>query len=150
MISSRRSLGRLGPRLLAILIVCLAPGVAAADSLIFTNECRVPLVVHTSYVVNGRLFRNKPYLLRFNERTPVIPRTADLTVTICDGRAPNRVLFQGGVRSGKDKLHFGIVPDPRLPGRVTAVKRPLPPAGAMVPGAMVPGAMVPGGMMPGR
>lgn len=123
MIGTRRC-ARLVPGLLAVLIVCLAPTVAAADTLVFRNELRASVVVHTSTVVSGRLFRNQPYLLRPGERTPVLPRRGDMTVTICDAAVANRILFQGSVRYSTTKLAFGICHSP-VPGRIQVVRRPV-------------------------
>jgi hypothetical protein len=126
MIRSRCSLGPISPRLLAILIVAVVPAIASADTVIFTNECRAPVVVHTSCVVKGRLVRNKPQVLRPLERTTAITRTNDLSIIICDAGGVNRVLFQGALRGGKEKLHLGIVPVPKIIGKVAVLKRPLP------------------------
>jgi hypothetical protein len=120
------SLGHPSPRLLAVLVVLLAPALAHAETMIFRNECRVPVVVHTTSVVNGKLVRNKPYLLRFGEYSPKIKINGLTEVSIYDGRVPNLLLYRNTVREARMPLSFGIIPD-RRPLRVNVVPRPLPP-----------------------
>jgi hypothetical protein len=105
-----RPRNRLCLGLLATLIVCLAPAFAAADSVVFTNECRFSVVVHTSAVVKGRLVRNRPYLLRPRESSPAIPRRSDVLIKISHAQSVNRVLYQGALRAGTSKLHRRVVP----------------------------------------
>jgi hypothetical protein len=127
MISSPcHSLGRWGLCLSAVLIVCLAPAAVRGEELTLRNECRAPVVVYTSYVVRGKMFRNKPYLLKPGQSTPKIKLLADMVVSINDGKVPNRVLFQGAVRATTTKLYYGIVLDTRKPGKVTVVRRTPP------------------------
>jgi hypothetical protein len=109
------------PPLLAVLILGIAPAAIKAETMEFRNDCRAPVVVHTSVVVGGKLFRNKPYLLKAGENTPKIKMAGDMVVTICDGRVPNRVLFQGGIRAGKAKLSYQIVPS-RMINKVNVVR----------------------------
>jgi hypothetical protein len=111
-------LGRSGLHLLAVLIVCLAPTAAQAMEMVFRNDCRGPVVVHSWYVVRGRLYRNKPYLLRCGQSTPKIKLLADMVVSINDGKVPNRVLFQSAVRATRFKQSYRIVPDPSNAYRV--------------------------------
>jgi hypothetical protein len=124
MIGAPCSLGRPSPRLLAVLVVCLAPALARAETMVFRNECRVPVVIHTTYVFRGKLCRNKPYLLRFGDCTPKIRIAGPMEVYVFDGRVPNRMLFKGAVRDGRKPLYFSVAPVPRNPARVQMIRRP--------------------------
>jgi hypothetical protein len=132
MISSLSSLGRFRPCLLAVLIVCTLPviapesmaGQARAETLVFRNEVRHPMVVQVATVVRGVVYRDKPYLLRYGDSTPKIKIQGDKIVTVYDGKIPNRILFQGAIKAGKVDLYYGIVPG--LPGKVRMEPRTPP------------------------
>jgi hypothetical protein len=111
MIGTRFSLARLGPRLLALLVVCLSPGALLADTVSFTNRAPIPLVVHTSGMVSGQFHRNSPHLVRPGESTPAIPCLGDMTITVCDAQS-QRILFRQSLRADTDRLVFDMLLDP--------------------------------------
>ncbi|HZY85584.1 MAG TPA: hypothetical protein VFE78_12190 [Gemmataceae bacterium] len=104
------SLGRLRPCLTAV-VVCLLPGTAGAEALAFRNECKAPVVVQAVSVFRGRVFRDKPYLLKTGDTTPDIVLPGDKVITVYDAKVPNRVLFQGALPASPNNQAFGIVPD---------------------------------------
>lgn len=131
MVRTGSSLGLLRPRLLAVLIPCLAPAALSAETVVFRNECRSPVVVQAASVVRGVVVREKPHLLRSGDCTPRIKLDRDKVITVYDGRPPNRVLFQGALRASTTEHYYSIVP---FGGRVRMQRRQAPPGGAM-PGA---------------
>jgi hypothetical protein len=107
---------------LAGLIVCLAPALARAESVVFRNEGRAPVWVQTARLVGGRHYRDKAHLLRHGEATPRIPMSGELLITVYDGKVTNRVLFQRTLRATGRPHAYGIVPAGPL--KVRMVSRP--------------------------
>jgi hypothetical protein len=106
-----RSLGRLRPCLAALLVCGLLPGTAAAEVLAFRNECKAPLVLQAVSIFRGRVFRDKPYLLKPGDLTPNIVLPGDKVITIYDATVPNRELFKGALPASILNQGYGIVPD---------------------------------------
>lgn len=126
MISTLCSLGRSRLVLPAVLILCLAPTGASAQSYNFRNECNAPVVVQAVAVVRGVVRRDRPHLIKPGDATPAIPSIGDTVITVYDAKVPNRVLFQGALPMTARNLFFGITPD-ALPGRVQMEPRKPPP-----------------------
>ena len=122
MVSRRRSLGRFCPHLLAVLTLCLLPGLAPAETLYFRNECNMPVVVQAVGVVRGVFQRSKPYLLKIGDRTPGITMPGDKVIYVYDTKVPNRVLLRYTIRAGLTDQYYGIVPDVPPP-KVGLMKR---------------------------
>jgi hypothetical protein len=122
MIRKLDRLARLCPRLLAVLIVCWLPGTALAQTVVFRNECKAPVVVQTHTVVRGVLLRDSPCLLKPMEATPQIALGVNKIVTVYDAKT-NRVLFQDLLRATPMDRAFGIIPHPRLAGRCAMSQR---------------------------
>jgi hypothetical protein len=113
--------------LLVALIVCLLPGSLRAQTVQFRNECRSPVVVQLATVKNNVLQRDQPCLLRSTEVTTKLKADVSKIVVITDAKT-NRVLFKDVLHATKKDLAYGIVFDPRFPGRVRVLPR--------LPGAM--------------
>jgi hypothetical protein len=110
-------------RWLAALIVCALPALANADTFTFRNDCKEAVVVQVATVQRGVLKREQ-VVLKSGESTPAMPLDADKVITVIDART-GRIGFREVLRVSKTPLSYGIVPDPRAPGR--AAMRPLPP-----------------------
>lgn len=122
MISSCHSSGRLLPRLLAALVILLAPAAASAETVVFRNDCRAAVTVQTVTVV-GRLIKRNQYVLRMKESTPKIKLDMDKVLQITDPRT-GRVVFKDVVRVSRKPVAYSIVVD-RL-GRVRLLAIPVP------------------------
>jgi len=120
---------RTRPAWLALLTACGLPAWAGAETVIFRNDCRVPIVVQAATVQRGMLKRDQ-CLLRPGESTNKMPLDTDKIITVCDSKT-GQVLFRDALRISKTPLHFSIVPDQRMPGRVRMV--PVRPKGAPNP-----------------
>jgi hypothetical protein len=120
-----RSLGRLRPWLPAVLVCGMLPGAASAEVLAFRNECPGPLVIQAVSVFRGKVFRDKPYLLKAGDTTPNIVLPGDKVITVYDAKVPNRVLFQGALPASLVNQAYGIVPD-RPPPKVRMERRKVP------------------------
>ena len=95
---------------LALLIVCLAPAVSWAQTMVFRNDCHYSVVVQAATVVRGRVFRHKPHLLKCGAVSPRMNMVGDMVISLYDGRMPSRVLFQGALRSSPTPVYFTIEP----------------------------------------
>jgi hypothetical protein len=115
MIGHLPRLGQIRPLLLALVAVCLLPGLATAESIYVRNECPVVVIVQAASVVRGVLRRDPPSQLKPNDITPAITLPGNKIITVHDVRG--RVLHQSVVPSMNDDHHYGIIPDP-LTGRV--------------------------------
>ena len=122
MIGDIGPLARCWPSLLGVLIVCLLPTALPAQTVVFRNECKSPVIVQTTTVVRGVLVRDTPYLLRSMEATPKIALSVNKVATIYDAKS-NQVLFQEVCRATRTELAYGIVIDKQRPGRVRVVTR---------------------------
>src|SRR5262245_35320788 len=109
MISIRHSLGRSLPRLLALLVVLLAPAALAAETVTFRNDCRSAVTVQTVTVVNRTVKRDQ-YTLRSKESTPKIGLDSDRVIQITDPRT-GRVLLKEVLRVSKKPLAYSIALD---------------------------------------
>jgi hypothetical protein len=125
MISRYHSLGRCVPAVLAGLVVCLAPAALRAQTVMFRNECRWPVIVQTSTLVKGVVRRDPPCVLRYGECTPKLKLDAVKVVTIYDGKS-ERVLFRDSLKPNPKPLYYSIYFNPRMPGRVWVKKQPPP------------------------
>jgi hypothetical protein len=123
MISLLRSLGLTRPCLAVLLIVCFAPK-ASAESLRFYNETSGPLVVQTSYILQGTVRQGPRLPLAPSDKTPPIVLPGNKIVTIYDPRMPTRPVFQGTIPAGTDDLSFNIVPDAPAPRVKIEPRRP--------------------------
>jgi hypothetical protein len=100
----------------AIVLVALFVGwsasPASAETLVFHNECKAPVVLHVVSVFRGVFRRERPYLLHPGDHTkPGVALTGDKVITIHDAKTPNRVIYQGALPSSSLDRHFRIIPD---------------------------------------
>jgi hypothetical protein len=95
---------------LALLIVCLAPAVSWAQTMVFRNGCHYAVIVQAATVVRGRVYRHKPHVLRCGDVSPRMNMIGDMVINVYDGRMPSRVLFQGALRSSPTPMSFTIEP----------------------------------------
>src|SRR5262245_43533479 len=113
-----------GSGVVAFLALGLFPGLVAAEVLAFRNETGSPIVVQGASTVQGKVQRDRPYLLQPNESCR-ISLPGDKLITMYDPRMPNQILFKGNYPAGSEDLHFAIRLDPKR-GKVT-VERVKPP-----------------------
>jgi hypothetical protein len=102
--------------LLALLVLgvvspCQAQPAARPESLIFRNESAMPVVVQATYIIQGMLTRDRPYLLQMGDSTPEIRLPGNKLITIYDPRTPARILFQGAIPANNANQRFKIIPD---------------------------------------
>lgn len=115
MISTFPNRGSTCPRLAALLIVCLAPAAAPAQSLRFRNETTGAVILQTAVVDRG-IFRQGPrFQLLPNDSTPPILLPGNKIITINDPRMPTRVLYQGTIAASLEDQRYSIVPDLPVP-----------------------------------
>ena len=107
----------------ALLAVLGLAGSSPATVLTFRNEVPTPVIVQTVTAIGVVTRRDKPTLLPPGGIVN-LPFDGDKIVTIYDPRS-NRVLFRNALKQVPAPLAFGIIVDPRLPGAVTTVPRPL-------------------------
>ncbi len=100
----------------AVLIVCSVGGSLQAETFVFRNECRVPLVVQVSSVQRGVLKRDQG-LLRPGESTAKLPLDSDKVITVYDSRS-SRILFRDVLKVRRQPAWFILEPDPRFPARL--------------------------------
>ncbi len=102
----------LWPILGLLLLVPPALGQPQGDSVSFSNDTRLPLVVQLSSIVRGGVRRDRPYPLFPGDKVRILLPGPKL-VQVFDGRAPNRVLFQDKLPPTTEDLFYSIRPDPR-------------------------------------
>ncbi|MFO0841096.1 MAG: hypothetical protein U0797_01690 [Gemmataceae bacterium] len=103
-------------RWLAALVACALPALARGETFAFRNDCKEALVIRVSTVQRGVLKRDQT-LLKAGESTPKVAHKTDTLVLVLDGKT-GRELFRDVLRVSKTPVSYGIVPDPRRPGRV--------------------------------
>lgn len=124
MIGTFRSLGSTCPRLAALLIVCLAPAAAPAQSLRFHNDTKGAVLLQTACVDRG-IFRQGPrFQLLPDRETPAILLPGNKIITISDPRMPTRVLYQGTIPASLEEQRYSIVPDMPVPRVKLELERP--------------------------
>jgi len=103
---------RYGVVVLAVLLLGGSATPASAETLVFRNDCKAPVVVQVVSVFRGVFRRDRPYLLHPGDITkPGVALIGDKVITIYDAKVPNRILYQGAVPSSSLDRHFSIVPD---------------------------------------
>lgn len=105
------------PGLLAMLVVSALAGASPAETIVFRNETETTVVVQVACLVQGRLFRERPLLLRPGEVSPPIRLPGDKLISIYDARMPNVAVFQGAIPAIPRDQRYVIVPaapPPRL------------------------------------
>jgi hypothetical protein len=107
-----RNLGKIAAGLLTALLLCAAPTGAQAESLVFRNDTKEPLIVQAACVVRGVLKRDRPYLLKPGDSTPGIVMPGNKVITVYDGLRPNKVVFKGAIPGGANDQAFNVSPDP--------------------------------------
>jgi hypothetical protein len=97
--------------LLAVLLVGWSAKPAAAETLVFRNECKAPLVVQVVSVFRGVFRRDRPYLLHSGDTTkPGVMLIGDKVITILDAKVPNRILYQGTLSASSLDQYIRILP----------------------------------------
>jgi hypothetical protein len=112
MFGLRYRLNLIRPLFLALLVLCLAPLHAMAETVVVRNDCAVPLVIQGASVARGVLFRGRPYQLKVGETSPGINLPGNKIITVCDPRT-NRIILQQAIPPSNDDQTFLIVPDGR-------------------------------------
>jgi hypothetical protein len=108
--TQHRSVG-MAWRSAALLTVLLAPAAARAQALVFRNDTTMAVVVHTSSVFKGKVFRASPHLLSPKAASPNVILPGNKVVIVYDARFPTRALFQGTIPASPTNLLFSIQPD---------------------------------------
>jgi hypothetical protein len=101
-----------------------APAGKPTWTLTFRNELRIAVIVQTVTSVGVLTRRDKPVLLAAGATTTV-PFDGHKIYTIYDARS-NRVLVRSVLKYTGQHACRGIVLDPRVPGMVNVIPRPLP------------------------
>jgi hypothetical protein len=127
MIGNHSSLGRMGLRLPAVLILALLPAAVNAETIIIQNTTPIPIVIQASSIVGKQVNRAAPAMLNPNDATPGIQMPGNKVITIYDAKTPNKVLYQGVIPAGNQDLNLGIVVDPKTGKFVKLEKIAAPP-----------------------
>jgi len=109
--------------LAGVLIVCLLPGMAAAEYVVFRNDTRKSVCVQAVWVQRG-VARRDQSTIRPGETTPKLGLDVDKVITITCGQT-GQVLFREGHRASRKPLGYHIRPDPNRPNRVRLIPQPL-------------------------
>jgi hypothetical protein len=124
MIVGLGNLSKIAAAFLAVWIVSLLPANARAESLLFRNDTKAPIIVQAACVVRGVLRRDRPYLLKPGDSTPGIELPGNKVITVYDGQRPNKVIFKGAIPGGPTDQSFTVDPDPT--GGVKLAPLPMP------------------------
>jgi hypothetical protein len=124
MIVGLGNLSKIAVGLLAVWIMALLPTGGQAETLIFRNDAKAPIIVQAACVVRGVLRRDRPYLLKPGDSTPGITLPGNKIITIYDGQRPNKVVFKGAIPGGPTDQAFTVGPD--ATGGVKLELLPLP------------------------
>jgi hypothetical protein len=118
------NLSKIAAGLLAVWFVGLLPTGARAETLLFRNDTKAPIIVQAACVVRGVLRRDRPYLLKPGDSTPGVTMPGNKVITVYDGQRPNKVLFRGAIPGGPTDQAFTVGPDPT--GGVQLEPLPMP------------------------
>jgi hypothetical protein len=100
--------------LIALAIFAALPRGASAEDLYFRNDTTLAVVVQGSFVDNrGRVINDRPKLV-LPGRVVQVSLPGNKKITIREGRAPNRILFQDNVAGAAEDKFILINPDPPL------------------------------------
>jgi len=118
------NLGKVAAGVMAVWVMALPPADARAESLLFRNDTKAPIIVQAACVVRGVLRRDRPYLLKPGDSTPGITLPGNKVITVYDGSRPNKVIFKGAIPGGPTDQSFTVDPDPA--GGVKLAPLPMP------------------------
>jgi hypothetical protein len=106
------STGRTGAALFALAVLGLLPAAAAAQSVTFVNDTKVPLVVQLAVGTPRGVRRLEPHRVYPGDKVRLMV-AGDKLVNVYDARLPNRVLYQGTLPASTEDQQFSMQPDPR-------------------------------------
>ncbi len=118
------NLSKITAGLVVLSIMSLLPAGARAESLIFRNDTKTPIIVQAACVLRGVLRRDRPYLLKPGDSTPSITLPGNKVITVYDGQRPNQVIFKGAIPGGAADQSFTVDPEPT--GGVKLEPLPMP------------------------
>ncbi len=108
--TARHALAGWVPFVAGMLLSGFAAERCAAEQLLVRNESQGPLVISVVGVVGKSLRRERPVLLHPKDVSPAITIPGNKVLTVIDGRAPNRVVFQGVIKASAKDQFIAIVP----------------------------------------
>jgi hypothetical protein len=114
-------IGKKGAALFALAVLCLLPAAAAAESVTFVNDTKVPLVVQLAVNTPRGVRRLEPHRIFPGDKVRLTVAGNKL-VNVYDARLPNRVLYQGTLPAATEDSQFSIQPDPLGLPKVTLEK----------------------------
>jgi len=112
-----RTCGSIGRGLGGLVALLLLPCLLRAETITIANNSRVDMVVQCAAVVDGKVKRDKPQVIKPGGSAAILAPGGNKLITVYDGRN-NRVLIQTTIAGAKDDQAFAI--EPNLAGtRVT-------------------------------
>jgi hypothetical protein len=100
--------------LLAMAALGGLPAALRAETLFFRNDTKVSLVVQGTCVIRGRVFNDRPNLLKPGEKCR-ITLLGDKLITIRDAKAANRIIHKSKIDGGTVDQYLLIIVDPLMP-----------------------------------
>lgn len=95
--------------LLLMTALSISGQTATPASIVLKNETSIGIVVQVISTFNGRLFRDRPYLLSPGESTPQVVMPGNKTVAIGDAKNPAKPKVQLGIPNHKEDATFAII-----------------------------------------
>jgi hypothetical protein len=97
--------------LLVGLAVLLLASAGRAEQVFCKNETKGGVVVQAACVVQGKLQRDRPYLISSGDSTPGIQLPGNKIITVYDAKTPSRVLIQVTIQSSNDDQYYSVIQD---------------------------------------
>lgn len=111
---------------LGLALMLTVAAAARAETIIFVNETKTPVVVQVTSVVGGSVRRDRPRAVQPGDRLR-LTLPGNKLVNLYDARLPNRILFQGPIPGAMDDQAYSIQLDPASQPKLRLVPIPVPP-----------------------
>jgi hypothetical protein len=103
--------------LLAVAVLGGLPAALRAENLYFRNDTKAALIVQGTCVIRGKVFNDRPNLLKPGEKCR-IALPGDKLITIRDAKAANRIVHQSKIEGSKDHQYILVIPDPKMANKL--------------------------------
>jgi hypothetical protein len=106
----RRRAHLLAAGVLALVLAACTPAVAQAETLSFTNDTNVALVIQGACIVNGAVRRDQPMLVQPGA-VARITLPGNKLITFYDAKVPNRILYQNTLQASPQDTSYSVQAD---------------------------------------
>jgi hypothetical protein len=93
------------------------PGALRAETLFFRNDTKVALVVQGTCVIKGKVFNDRPNLLKPGDKCKIV-LPGDKIITVREGKAPNNIIHRATIAAAVKDQYILLIPNPLMKNKL--------------------------------